>query len=225
MKTFSTRLSDIRPMWHVIDADGRTLGRLATEVSVLLQGKHKPLYARHLLTGDFVIIINASKINVTGNKMSQKLYRRHSHYPSGLTETPLWRLQQKFPDRVIRAAVRGMLPSTTLGRHMLRRLKVYAGDSHPHQAQVSAPVAEVKTEGLVVRPKPTRVRRVKPEVDENLVLQTNGGPTGIDDSAVEVNNQAGESGSLQEVEPEVQKDLEDVTTEIQDVDDGERKND
>ena len=225
MKTFSTRPSDIRPKWHVIDANGRTLGRLATEVSILLQGKHKPVYTRHLLTGDYVIIINASKINVTGKKMSQKLYRRHSHYPSGLTETPLWRLQQKFPDRVIRLAVRGMLPSTTLGRHMLRRLKVYAGDSHPHQAQVAAPVSEVKTEAAVVRTKPTRSRKTKPKVDEKLLSQANDVPTGIDDSEAAVNNEAAESLGTKEVEPEVQNDLENVTTESQVVDDGEGKDD
>ena len=223
MKTFSTRPSDIRPKWHVIDADGRTLGRLATEVSILLQGKHKPVYARHLLTGDYVIIINAAKINVTGKKMSQKLYRRHSHYPSGLTETPLWRLQQKFPDRVIRAAVKGMLPSTTLGRHMLRRLKVYAGDNHPHQAQVDAPSSEVKTKVITENTKPARSRGTKPKVDENLILTDNDQATGIVGQAVGENGQDGESLSTQGREPDVQNEVEDVTTESQVVDDGEGK--
>ena len=138
MKTFSTKPSDVQSLWHVFDATGKTLGRLATEVAVLLQGKHKPTYARHLLTGDYVIVVNASKIKVTGDKLQQKLYRRHSNYPGGLKETTLFKLQSKYPDRVLRHAVRGMLPKNTLGDHMLRRLKVYSGESHPHESQVKS---------------------------------------------------------------------------------------
>ncbi len=136
MKTYATKPSHVRPRWHVIDAKNQVLGRLATEVSVLLQGKHKPIYAKHILTGDFVVIINAEKVKVTGAKLQQKMYRRHSGYPGALRETTMARLQEKHPDRIIRSAVKGMLPSTTSGHHMLRRLKVYAGDEHPHMAQV-----------------------------------------------------------------------------------------
>ena len=140
MKTYSARPSHVKPRWHVFDANGKTLGRLATEIAVLLQGKHKPMYTRHILTGDFVIVINAGKIKVTGNKPQQKMYRRHSHYPGALRETPLSVLQERHPDRIIRAAVQGMLPKNIRGRQMLRRLKIYAGASHPHEAQVRQPV-------------------------------------------------------------------------------------
>ena len=136
MKTYTTKPSHVEARWHVFDASDKVLGRLATEVSVLLQGKHKPIYARHILTGDYVIVVNASKIKVTGKKLQQKLYRRHSDYPGGLREKTLANLQESHPDRVIRLAVRGMLPKTTLGRQMLRRLKIYAGESHPHGAQI-----------------------------------------------------------------------------------------
>ena len=139
MKTYSPKLSELQSSWHVFDATGKTLGRLATEVAVLLQGKHKPTYARHLLTGDYVIVINASKIVVTGDKLQQKLYRSHSNYPGALKETTLFKLQSKYPDRVLRHAVRGMLPKNTLGDHMLRRLKIYSGESHPHESQVKSP--------------------------------------------------------------------------------------
>lgn len=135
-KTYSTRPRDVESRWHVYDATDMVLGRLATEVSVLLQGKHKPIYARHILTGDYVVVVNAARVKVTGAKMAQKMYRRHSHYPGALRETPLSKVLDSHPDRVIREAVWGMLPKNTLGRRMLRRLRVYAGDEHPHGAQV-----------------------------------------------------------------------------------------
>ena len=135
-KTYSTRPRDVESRWHVYDATDVVLGRLATEISVLLQGKHKPIYARHILTGDYVVVVNAARVKVTGAKMAQKMYRSHSHYPGALRETPLSKVLDRYPDRVIREAVRGMLPKNTLGRRMLRRLRVYAGDSHPHGAQV-----------------------------------------------------------------------------------------
>jgi large subunit ribosomal protein L13 len=136
MKTYTTKPSHVESRWHVFDATDKILGRLATEVSVMLQGKHKPIYARHILTGDYVIVVNAARIKVTGKKLEQKLYRRHSDYPGGLREKTLAKLQESHPDRVIRLAVRGMLPKTILGRQMLRRLKIYAGESHPHGAQI-----------------------------------------------------------------------------------------
>ena len=139
MKTYSAKPSHVKAKWHVFDANGKTLGRLATEIAVLLQGKHKPMYTRHILTGDYVVVVNASKVRVTGKKAQQKMYRRHSHYPGALKETPLAVLQERYPDRVVRAAVQGMLPKNVRGRQMLRRLKIYAGESHPHEAQVNQP--------------------------------------------------------------------------------------
>ena len=138
MKTYATKASDLKPKWHVFDASEKTLGRLASEIAHLLQGKHKPNYSRHLLSGDYVIVTNAKSIRVTGNnKEIQKIYYSHSQYPSGLKEIPLSRMRERHPDRIIRFAVRGMLPKTTLGRQMLKRLKVYADDSHPHEAQLN----------------------------------------------------------------------------------------
>ena len=136
MKTFNTKPSLINEQWHVFDATGKILGRLATEVSTLLQGKHKPVYTKHLITGDHVVVVNASKVKVTGKKLEQKMYYRHSHYPGSLKATPLSKMQENHPDRVIREAVRGMLPKTSLGKQMLSRLKIYAGELHPHGAQI-----------------------------------------------------------------------------------------
>ena len=151
-----TRASDLRPDWHVIDAQGKTLGRLSSEIAVLLQGKHKPTFVSYMNTGDFVIVVNAEKVRVTGNKLEQKVYYRHSGYHGGLKEQTLSELLQRTPTRVIRKAVKGMLPKNTVGRRMLSRLKLYTGDSHPHAAQVNArpkaaeaeipPVAEPKAE-------------------------------------------------------------------------------
>ncbi len=135
MKTHSTKPSEIERQWYVVDAEGQTLGRLASEIAKILKGKHKPIYAPNLDTGDFVIVVNAKKIHVTGRKMDQKLYHRHSGYPGGLTSVTLREQLSRHPTRVIRSAVRGMLPHNRLGRSMLRKLKVYAGDSHPHAAQ------------------------------------------------------------------------------------------
>ncbi len=136
MKTYSTKASDIERKWHVIDASGETLGRLATKVAVLLRGKHKPLFAPHLDTGDFVIVVNAARVRVTGRKAEQKTYYRHSGYPGGLKSSSFTELQEKHPTRIIEHAVKGMLPHNRLGSTMLKKLKVYAGPDHPHQAQV-----------------------------------------------------------------------------------------
>jgi large subunit ribosomal protein L13 len=137
-KPHTTRASDLKPIWHVKDAEGQTLGRLSTEIATLLQGKHRPIYVRHLNTGDFVIVVNADKIRVTGKKLDQKMYYRHSGYPGGLKEETLGRLMQKTPTRALKHAVKGMLPKNAMGRHMLSRLKLYAGPTHPHEAQVAA---------------------------------------------------------------------------------------
>jgi len=135
VKTISAREQDIQRDWYVIDAQGQTLGRLATQVATLLRGKHKPNYTPHVDCGDYVIIVNAEKVHVTGQKMTQKIYYRHSGYPGGLKQVTLRDQLQKFPDRVVEQAVRGMLPKNRLGRRMFKKLKVYAGSDHPHQAQ------------------------------------------------------------------------------------------
>jgi large subunit ribosomal protein L13 len=136
MKTYSTKAKDIEREWHVVDASGKTLGRLASEIAILLKGKHKPIYATHLDTGDYVIVINAEKVRVTGKKVDDKLYYHHSGYPGGLKSTSLGEMLKTHPTRVIEHAVRGMLPKNPLGRAMFKKLKVYAGPNHPHQAQV-----------------------------------------------------------------------------------------
>ena len=135
MKTYSVKASEIKREWHVIDAKDKVLGKLATEVAGLLMGKHKPMFCRHLDTGDFVVVINAAKIHVSGNKGKQKLYYRHSNYPGGLKSITLEEMQKAKPERVIEYAVKGMLPSNRLGNSMLKKLKVYAGESYPHLAQ------------------------------------------------------------------------------------------
>jgi large subunit ribosomal protein L13 len=139
IKTYSPKKDDIRREWFVIDAKDQTLGRLASQVAALLRGKHKPIFTPHMDTGDFVIIVNADKIRVTGKKLDQKVYYRYSGYPGGVHARTLREQLARDPERVIRLAVRGMLPKNRLGRHMIRKLKVYAGDKHPHQAQQPKP--------------------------------------------------------------------------------------
>ena len=135
MKTYIAKPSTIKRDWFVIDADGQTLGRIATEIATRLRGKHKPEYTPFLDTGDYVIVINASKVKVTGNKFTDKIYHSHSGYPGGIKNVPFNELQAKKPEMVIESAVRGMLPKGPLGRAMFRKLKVYAGASHNHAAQ------------------------------------------------------------------------------------------
>ena len=131
-----TKASDLKPLWCVLDAEGKTLGRLSSQIAGLLQGKHKPEYVRHLNTGDYVVVVNASKVHVTGKKLDQKIYYRHSGYHGGLREQTLSQMLDKTPTRVIKHAVKGMLPKNALGRRMLSRLKLYAGEEHPHDAQI-----------------------------------------------------------------------------------------
>jgi len=135
MKTFSAKPAEVKRDWYVIDAEGKTLGRLATEVARRLRGKHKPEYTPHVDTGDYIIVINAEKIGVTGNKEKNKMYHRHSGYIGSLKSVSLGKLRQTFPDRIINNAVKGMLPRNPLGRAMFKKLKVYAGPEHGHQAQ------------------------------------------------------------------------------------------
>jgi len=135
MKTYSARPADIERQWHVIDAADKTLGRLSTQIARLLMGKHKPIFTPSQDTGDFVVVINADKVRVTGNKARQKLYYRHSGYPGGFKSITLEKTMQNHPTRVIEHAVKGMLPHTRLGAGMMKRLRVYAGETHPHLAQ------------------------------------------------------------------------------------------
>jgi large subunit ribosomal protein L13 len=138
-RTYTPKASEIERQWLVVDADGQTLGRLATRVARLLTGKHKPSYSTHIDTGDHVIVINAEKIRVTGNKLESKRYYRHSGYPGGLREESLDHLLARRPEEVVRRAVKGMVPHTKLGTQQLRKLKVYAGKDHPHEAQQPVP--------------------------------------------------------------------------------------
>lgn len=135
IKTYSPKPADIEREWYVVDAKDQTLGRLATQIAVLLRGKHKPIFSPHMDVGDFVIVVNADKIHVTGNKLETKFYYRHSGYPGGLTAISLRDQLARHPDRVIRSAVRGMLPKNSLGRQQLKKLKIYATPNHPHEAQ------------------------------------------------------------------------------------------
>ncbi|MCZ2098212.1 MAG: 50S ribosomal protein L13 [Chloroflexota bacterium] len=135
MKTYSPKPAEIEREWYVVDAKDQTLGRLATQIAVLLRGKHKPIFAPHMDVGDFVIVVNADKIRVTGDKLDTKMYYRHSGYPSGLKAISLRDQLARYPDRVIRSAVRGMLPKNSLGRQQLKKLKIYATATHPHEAQ------------------------------------------------------------------------------------------
>jgi large subunit ribosomal protein L13 len=135
MKTIWTKEADVERNWYIVDAEGKTLGRLASQIAAVLRGKHKPIYNPSVDTGDFVIVVNADKIHVTGRRMDQKKYYTHSGYQGGLKERTLRQMMEKSPERVIQLAVRGMLPKNVLGRKMIKKLKVYAGPDHPHAAQ------------------------------------------------------------------------------------------
>ena len=139
VRTFSPKAADIQHQWHVIAASDVVLGRLASQVAVLLRGKHKPIFAPHVDTGDFVIVVNADKVALSGNKLKDKRAYRHSGYPGGMHSMAYGDLLAQHPERVVEKAVRGMLPKNSLGRGMLRKLKVYAGPDHPHEAQQPAP--------------------------------------------------------------------------------------
>ena len=135
MKTYSAKTNEVVQNWLLFDATGKTLGRMATEIASRLRGKHKAEFTPHVDTGDYVVVINAEKINVSGKKATDKIYHSHSGYPGGLKAISFEKLQDRAPERIIHLAVKGMLPRTPLGRSMLRKLKVYAGENHPHGAQ------------------------------------------------------------------------------------------
>ncbi len=135
MKTYSAKPREVEQNWLLVDAEGQTLGRMATEIATRLRGKHKAEYTPHIDTGDFVVVINADKVQVTGKKATDKIYHAHSGFPGGLKSISFEKLQEKAPEKIIQRAVKGMLPRTPLGRAMLKKLKVYAGTEHPHSAQ------------------------------------------------------------------------------------------
>ena len=196
-KLRKTRPADLKPAWHVIDADGRTLGRLASEIAILLQGKHKPVYVSNMTSGDFVVVINAEKVRVTGKKREKKIYYRHSGYHGGLKERTLAQVLDRTPTRVIGHAVKGMLPKSTLGRRMLSRLKLYAGPSHPHQAQTNvrvktkdqeqAPVAaQEQEEPPAKRPRakaPSRAKATTAATESPTATQADGSADAKDSTA------------------------------------------
>ncbi len=140
MKTFSAKPSEVKRDWYLVDASGKTLGRLASEIARRLRGKHKPIYTPHVDTGDYIVVINAEKVRVSGNKASAKTYYRHTGYPGGIKSITFEKLIERAPERVIETAVKGMLPKNPLGRAMFRKLKVYAGAEHRHAAQQPQPL-------------------------------------------------------------------------------------
>ena len=142
MKTFSAKPHEVKRDWYVVDAEGKTLGRLATEVATRLRGKHKPTYTPHLDSGDYVVVINADKVELAGEKAADKLYHRHSGFPGGIKSVPFAEMMDKKPTQIIETAVKGMLPKTKLGREMGKKLKVYAGSEHPHAAQQPQPLPD-----------------------------------------------------------------------------------
>ncbi len=139
MKTYSAKASDIKREWHLIDASGQILGKVATQIANLLMGKHKPLFERHMDIGDYVVVINAEKVRVTGNKLKQKMYYRHSGYPGGFKSVSLEKMLQTHPTRVIEHAVEGMLPHNKLQAQMMKRLRIFAGEAHPYRGQLVSP--------------------------------------------------------------------------------------
>jgi large subunit ribosomal protein L13 len=141
MKTYTAKPGEIERAWYVVDAEGQTLGRLATQIADMLRGKRKAQYTPHVDTGDFVVVVNAEKIRVTGKKLDEKLYYRHSGYPGGLRSRPLRDELERRPTEVLRKAVKGMLPRTRLGRAQLTKLKIYVGPEHPHGAQAPKPLS------------------------------------------------------------------------------------
>jgi len=140
MKTISAKASDVQREWYLIDASDKVLGRIATEIAIRLRGKHKPIYTPHADTGDYVVVINAEKVIVTGNKENAKVYHRHSGRPGGLKTIPISQMRKENPTHIIEHAVKGMMPKGPLGRAMLSKLKVYAGSKQPHQAQSPKPI-------------------------------------------------------------------------------------
>lgn len=172
-RTYSPKASEITRSWRVVDAQGKSLGRLASEVAGFLRGKHRPIFAEHMDVGDFVVVINAAQVRVTGNKLRDKMYYRHSNYPGGLKAVALGDVLAKHPDRVVKHAVKGMLPHNVLGRGQLRKLKIYAGPGHPHQAQLRATERAAQR---AAQPRPTPVAAAPPAVPVTLAATPDTAP-------------------------------------------------
>jgi large subunit ribosomal protein L13 len=170
MKTYSTKMSDVSHAWHVLDATDQPLGRLASQAAALLRGKHKPIFQPNLPVGDFVVIVNAERVKVTGNKEEGKVYYRHSQYPGGLKVTKYRHQMEKFPARAVEKAVKGMLPHNSLGRKLFTRLKVYAGPEHPHGAQVAENALTVRQRRSA--PQPSRAATAKEQVEAEVTEAT-----------------------------------------------------
>ena len=185
--------AQLAPKWHVVDARGQRLGRLASDVARVLQGKHSPNYSAHELTGDFVVVINAADIGISGNKLAQKIYYRHTGYVGHLKQRTLSEMLTRFPERVIERAVKGMLPRNRLARRMLRRLKVYATDTHPHEAQLragtgarAAATAAKAAAAALAPPSRKPSRRTKAAAPEAQVAEAQVVETEVEEQAVEV---------------------------------------
>lgn len=146
-RTYVAKPSELNPRWHLFDASKMPLGRLAVQIATILQGKHRPTYTANINTGDFVVVVNSARVHTTGNKREQKVYNWHSGYQGGLRSVPLNKMLERRPNKVIEQAVWGMLPKTTMGRHMLKRMKVYRGPEHPHQAQIAGYAPDVPASG------------------------------------------------------------------------------
>ncbi len=164
-KTYSAKAADLKPQWYLINAEGQVLGRLASQIAQILRGKHKPTFTPHLQSGDFVVVINAEKIAVTGNRLDQKIYYRHTQYPGGLKKKTLRQtLEGKYPERALEHAVRGMVMHNRLGAQVMSHLKVYAGPTHPHQAQ--KPVPWTGPQALLKQPAPAAEARTETPASE-----------------------------------------------------------
>ena len=177
-KTYSAKASELEHQWYLIDADGMVLGRLASQIAQILRGKHKPTFTPHMNGGDFVIVINASKIAVTGNRLDQKMYYRHSQYPGGFKQESLRHLLARKPEAVIERAVKGMLPHNRLGDDILARLKVYGGPNHPHKAQQPIPweLPKVDSEAPAAKPEKADKVTVAKAADTTATTETTTAP-------------------------------------------------
>ena len=146
-RTYVAKPTELSPRWHLFDASQMPLGRMAVQIATILQGKHRPIYTSNINTGDFVVVVNSAKVHTTGKKREQKVYNWHSGYQGGLRSVPMDKMLERRPNKVIEQAVWGMLPKTTMGRHMLKRMKIYPGPNHPHQAQVAGYAPDTQATG------------------------------------------------------------------------------
>ncbi len=200
VKTYSAKAADLKPQWYIIDAEGQVLGRLASQIAQILRGKHKPTFTPHLQSGDYVIVINAEKITVTGRRMNQKIYYRHSQYPGGLKQTTLRQtLEGRFPERALQHAVRGMVMHNRLGADIMSHLKIYAGPTHPHQAQ--KPIPWTGPESLLKKPEPAIPEPAEEKPAETIESESTAAET-AETEPVESESTAAETAETEPVESE-----------------------